>query len=189
MRNNFTLNLLGSTRLHHLHRSKKGINMNLQKLFLTFFGAGLSPKAPGTIGTLASLPVGLVILYYLGIETLFTLTIAITIIGIFEINKYEKTTGLHDQQHIVIDEAVGMWLSLMIAYATATTMPYTYAEILAILFSFAAFRLFDIWKPSTIGWIDRELKGGMGVMFDDVLAGFAGGLLASLVLMGIDKVL
>jgi len=163
--------------------------MNLQKLFLTFFGAGLSPKAPGTIGTLASLPVGLVILYYLGIETLFTLTIAITIIGIFEINKYEKTTGLHDQQHIVIDEAVGMWLSLMIAYATATTMPYTYAEILAILFSFAAFRLFDIWKPSTIGWIDRELKGGMGVMFDDVLAGFAGGLLASLVLMGIDKVL
>ncbi len=161
--------------------------MTLQKLFLTFGGAGLSPKAPGTVGTLASLPVGLALLYYLGMETLFMATLAITIIGIFEITKYEKTTGTHDQQHIVIDEAAGMWLSLMIAHSTALTMTYPYAEILAIIFSFAAFRLFDIWKPSTIGWIDRELKGGMGVMLDDVLAGIAGGLLSVVILMGIGK--
>ena len=161
--------------------------MTIQKLFLTFFGAGLSPKAPGTIGTLASLPVGIFVLYYFGIQTLFMLTLAITIIGIFEINKYEKATGIHDHQQIVIDEAAGMWLSLMIAHSTAITMTYPYAEILAIIFSFAAFRLFDIWKPSTIGWIDRELKGGMGVMLDDVLAGIAGGLLSVVVLMGIGK--
>jgi phosphatidylglycerophosphatase A len=161
--------------------------MTLQKLFLTFGGAGLSPKAPGTVGTLASLPVGLAILYYLGMETLFMVTIAITIIGIFEVNKYEQATGIHDQQHIVIDEAAGMWLSLMIAYSTAVTMTYPYAEILAVIFSFAAFRLFDIWKPSTIGWIDRELKGGLGVMLDDVLAGIAGGLLSVVLLMGIEK--
>ncbi|RUM73584.1 MAG: phosphatidylglycerophosphatase A, partial [Sulfurovum sp.] len=49
------------------------------------------------------------------------------------------------------------------------------------------FRLFDIWKPSTIGWIDRELKGGFGVMLDDVLAGIAGGFLSTLILMGIGK--
>jgi len=161
--------------------------MTLQKLFLTFGGAGLSPKAPGSVGTLASLPVGLTILYYLGMEALFMLTLAITVIGIFEINKYEKVTGMHDQQHIVIDEAAGMWLALMIAHSSALTMTYPYAELLAIVFSFAAFRLFDIWKPSTIGWIDRELKGGMGVMLDDVLAGVAGGLLSVLVLMGIGK--
>jgi len=161
--------------------------MTLQKLFLTFGGAGLSPKAPGTVGTLASLPVGIAVLYYFGMETLFMLTLAITIIGIFEINKYEKITGTHDQQHIVIDEAAGMWLSLMIAYSTAITMSYPYAELLAIVFSFAAFRLFDIWKPSTIGWIDREVKGGMGVMLDDVLAGIAGGLLSVVILMGIGK--
>ena len=161
--------------------------MTLQKLFLTFGGAGLSPKAPGTVGTLASLPVGVAILYYLGMETLFMVTLAITIIGIFEINKYENATGMHDQQHIVIDEAAGMWLSLMIAHSTALTMSYPYAELLAIIFSFAAFRLFDIWKPSTIGWIDRELKGGMGVMLDDVLAGIAGGLLSVVILMGIGK--
>lgn len=163
--------------------------MTIQKLFLTFFGAGLSPKAPGTVGTLASLPVGLAIIYYLGVETLFMFTLAITIIGIFEVNKYEQATGIHDHQQIVIDEAAGMWLSLMIAYSTATAMSYPYVEILAITFSFAAFRLFDIWKPSTIGWIDRELKGGLSVMLDDVLAGIAGGLLSALLLMGIEKVL
>ena len=163
--------------------------MTIQKLFLTFFGAGLSPKAPGTVGSLASLPVGMAIIYYLGVETLFMFTLAITIIGIFEVNKYEQATGIHDHQQIVIDEAAGMWLSLMIAYSTATAMQYPYAEILAIIFSFAAFRLFDIWKPSTIGWIDRELKGGLSVMLDDVLAGIAGGLLSALLLMGIEKLL
>ena len=161
--------------------------MTLRKLFLTFFGAGLSPKAPGTVGTLASLPVGVAILYYMGMETLFMVTLAITIIGIFEINKYEQETGIHDHQQIVIDEAAGMWLSLMIAYSTAITLNYPYVDMLAIIFSFAAFRLFDIWKPSTIGWIDRELKGGLGVMMDDVLAGIAGGLLTAMILMGIGK--
>lgn len=163
--------------------------MTIQKLFLTFGGAGLSPKAPGTVGSLASLPVGLLVLHYLGVETLFMLTLAITVIGVFEVNKYEKTTGVHDQQHIVIDEAAGMWLSLLIAYSTAIAVNYPYAELLAAVFSFAAFRLFDIWKPSTIGWIDRELKGGLGVMLDDVLAGIAGGLLAALLLMGLEKLI
>jgi len=163
--------------------------MTLQKLFLTFGGAGLSPKAPGTVGTLASLPVGLAILYYFGLETLFMVTFAITVIGIFEVNKYEKRTGEHDQQHIVIDEAVGMWIALTLTFSTVATLHYPYVEILAIVFSFAAFRLFDIWKPSTIGWIDRELKGGLGVMLDDVLAGFAAGFLSALLLMGIEKII
>ena len=163
--------------------------MTIQKLFLTFGGAGLSPKAPGTVGTLASLPVGLGVLYYFGMETLFMLTLAITIIGIFETNKYETLTGIHDQQHIVIDEASGMWIALMIAHSSALTMPYAYAEVIAIVLAFATFRLFDIWKPSTIGWIDREVKGGMGVMLDDVLAGIAGGVLSVLILMAIAKIL
>lgn len=161
--------------------------MTFQKLFLTFGGAGLSPKAPGTVGTLVSLPVGLAILHYFGMETLFTLTLAITLIGIFEINKYEKATGIHDHQQIVIDETVGVWIAFMIAHSTAMALSYPYIELLAIILSFATFRLFDIWKPSTIGWIDRELKGGMGVMLDDVLAGIAGGILSAMILMGIGK--
>ena len=163
--------------------------MTLQKLFLTFFGAGLSPKAPGTIGTLAALPVGLAILYYLGMETLFLITVVVSIIGVFEINKYEKTTGIHDHQQIVIDEAVGIWLSLMIALSTAISVSFSYAELSAIILSFLAFRLFDIWKPSTIGKIDRDVDGGLGVMGDDILAGIAGGLLSALLLIGVDKAL
>lgn len=163
--------------------------MTFQKLFLTFGGAGLSPKAPGTVGTLVSLPVGLAIFHYFGMETLFTLTLAITLIGIFEINKYEKATGIHDHQQIVIDETVGVWIAFMIAHSTAMALNYPYIELLAIILSFATFRLFDIWKPSTIGWIDRELKGGMGVMLDDVLAGIAGGILSAMILMGIEKII
>ena len=161
--------------------------MTLQKLFLTFGGTGLNSKAPGTIGTLAALPVGLVILHYLGIQTLFMLTFITTIVGIFEINKYETSTGMHDQQHIVIDEAVGIWITLMIAYSAAITMHFPYVDLLAIVLSFLTFRLFDIWKPSTIGWIDREVKGGAGVMFDDILAGIAGGALTVVILKMIEK--
>lgn len=161
--------------------------MTVQKFFLTFGGTGLSPKAPGTVGSFASLLVGLVVLRYFGMQTLFMLTFAVTIIGIFEITKYEKATGTHDQQQIVIDETSGMWISLMIAYSTAITLDYPYVDLLAIVLSFLTFRLFDIWKPSTIGWIDRELKGGFGVMLDDVLAGIAGGSLSTLILMGIGK--
>jgi len=160
----------------------------MQKLFLTFFGTGLIPQFPKTVATLVALLLGVVILHYLGMETLFMLAFAVTVIGIFEINKYENLGGEHHAKEIVIDAAAGMWLSLMIASSTAVTLNYPYVNILAIIFSFAAFRLFDTWKPSTIGWIDREVKGGLGIMIGDVISGIAGGLLAVVVLMGIAKI-
>ncbi|KIM10418.1 MAG: phosphatidylglycerophosphatase [Sulfurovum sp. FS08-3] len=163
--------------------------MNVQKLFLTFFGSGLAPKAPGTFGTLAALPWGVAVLHFLGIDSLFMLTFAVTIIAVFEINKYEKLTGEHDQKEIVIDEAVGIWITLMIAYATLEQHSFAYATPLAIVLSFALFRLFDIWKPSTIGKIDREAKGGFGVMGDDILAGIAAGVMSALIIIGVAKAL
>jgi len=161
--------------------------VTVQKLFLTFLGSGLSPKAPGTVAAVISLLTGLAILRYMGMETLFMLAFAVTIIGIFEINKYGELTGKYDQPYIVIDKAVGMWLSLMIASSTAATMNYPYVDGLAIILSFAAFRLFDTWKPSTIGWIAREVKGGLGIMMDDVVSGIAGGFLAVVILMGVER--
>ncbi len=163
--------------------------MNLNRLFITFGGSGLAPKAPGTAGSLAALIVGVAILQIVPMQTLFMLTLAITIIGVFEINKYEKATNTHDDKSIVIDEVAGMWIALMFAVATAEKMSYDYAYELAIIGSFASFRLFDIWKPSTIGVIDRKVKGGLGVMGDDILAGIAGGLLTVVLLLGLDKVL
>ncbi|CAA6818979.1 MAG: Phosphatidylglycerophosphatase A (EC [uncultured Sulfurovum sp.] len=163
--------------------------MTLNRLFITFFGTGLAPKAPGTVGSFAALLVGVALLEVIPMQTLFMLTIAITIIGIFEINKYEKATNSHDDKSIVIDEVAGMWIALMFALATAQTLSYAYAYEIAIVGSFAAFRLFDIWKPSLIGVIDRKVKGGLGVMGDDLLAGIAGGLLTIVLLLGLDKVL
>ena len=163
--------------------------MTLNRLFITFGGSGLAPKAPGTAGSLLALIVGVALLQVVPMQTLFMLTLVITIIGIFEINKYEKITGTHDDKSIVIDEVSGMWIALMFAVTTAETMSYDYAYEIAILGSFASFRLFDIWKPSTIGTIDRKVKGGLGVMGDDVLAGIAGGLLTIVLLKVLEYIL
>jgi phosphatidylglycerophosphatase A len=163
--------------------------MNLNRLFITFFGTGLAPKAPGTVGSLAALIVGILILEVFPMQTLFMLTLAISIIAIFEINRYEKETRSHDDKSIVIDEVAGMWIAMMFAISTAQSMSYPFAWEIAIVSSFASFRLFDIWKPSTIGTIDRKVKGGLGVMGDDILAGVAGGLLSIVILMGFDKIL
>ena len=163
--------------------------MTPNRLFITLFGSGLSPKAPGTVGSFVALLLGVALLEILPMSTFFMLTLTITIIGIFEINKYERLTKSHDDKSIVIDELSGMWIALMFALSTAQTLEYAYAKEIAIVGSFVAFRLFDIWKPSTIGTIDRKVKGGLGVMGDDVLAGVAGGLLTIVLLLVLDKVM
>ena len=162
--------------------------MTLNRLFITFGATGLAPKAPGTVGSFAALVVGLLILQILPMQTFFMLTLVITIIGIFEINKYEKRTNSHDDKSIVIDEVSGMWITLIFALPTAQGMSFPYAYEITVVASFGAFRLFDIWKPSLIGIIDRKVKGGLGVMGDDVLAGVAGGMLTTLLLIGLDKI-
>lgn len=163
--------------------------MSLQKLFLTFFGSGLSPKAPGTAGSLAAFIVGILIIYTLGTSTLFMLTFVITIIAIFEINKYEIATNSHDNSEIVIDEVSGMWIAMLLTNSVLiSTNSFTIVTVGYIL-SFVFFRLFDIYKPSTIGWIDREVKGGLGVMGDDVLAGIASGLLTGLIIVMLQKII
>jgi len=135
------------------------------KLFLTFFYTGLLPKAPGTWGTIAGSILGVGILHYLSVETLFLAMVLITIIAIKEIDKEERESGIHDASEIVIDEVAGIWLAMSLSGATMTQI------VLSVIF----FRLFDIWKPSVIGRIDREVRGGLGVMGDDLLAGvFAG---------------
>jgi len=159
--------------------------MTLNRFFITFGGSGLAPKAPGTVGSFFALIAGVALLQIIPMQTFFMLTLLITVVGIFEINKYEKQTQTHDDKSIVIDEVSGMWITLMFAIASAKSMPYPYAYEISIALSFGAFRLFDIWKPSIIGTIDQKVKGGIGVMGDDVIAGFAGGMLTVLLLQGL----
>jgi phosphatidylglycerophosphatase A len=157
----------------------------VQKIFLEFFGTGRLP-APELSATLAALLAGIPLLWYLGAETLFTLAFATFLVGIFEINKYENRGGPHDDPRIVIDEATGLWLTLSVTVHGLPLVPdLPFALPLAFGLSLASYLLFDLWKPSTIGWIQRNVKGGLGVMLDDVLAGFAAGMLNLLIFKGI----
>ncbi len=144
--------------------------MNFRKFFITVGFSGLSPKAPGTVGSFISLIIGLFLLEFLHPSTLFLLALLITVIAIKQIDIYENETGIHDSKEIVIDELAGMWITLAICGINSSNV--LFMAPIAFLF----FRLFDIWKPSFIGKIDRDVKGGLGVMGDDVLAGVAAGI-------------
>jgi len=156
--------------------------------FITLGYSGLAPKAPGTVGTLVSLPLGMLILIYFDAQTLFLASLLISIIAIKSINKYEESSGIHDDKRIVIDELAGMWFALSVAPAISVSMgEVTNLEngfLVQSILSFVLFRYFDIKKPSIIGRIDRETKGGLGVMGDDIIAGFAAGISSSIIWQG-----
>ncbi len=159
--------------------------MKLNWFFLTLFYSGLSPKAPGTIGTLVSLPIGVAVLIFLGPQTLILLSLLITLVAIKSIDRYEAVSGIHDNQKIVIDELVGMWIALSIAPGILFTLgdlaTLDNGILIQIVLSFILFRLYDIKKPSIIGRIDRDAKGGWGVMGDDIIAGFTAGVSSALI--------
>ena len=144
--------------------------MNLRKFFLTVGFSGLSPKAPGTVGSFVSLLILLPLIPYLHVSTIFLIALLISVLAVKQINIYEEEVGVHDGKEIVIDELAGMWVAISICGITQENM-----MIMAPL-AFIYFRIFDIWKPSIIGKIDREVKGGWGVMGDDLVAGLAAGI-------------
>ena len=153
--------------------------------FITLGYSGLFPKAPGTVGSLVALIIGIPALAYLGSQLMFTLTLLITAIAVKEINKYEKQNDIHDDKRIVIDELAGMWLALSIAPGVMLDLndifSYDNGFLIQSVMAFIFFRFFDIKKPSIIGKIDRRVSGGLGVMADDVVAGFAAGISSALV--------
>ncbi|GAA8431011.1 phosphatidylglycerophosphatase A [Helicobacter pylori] len=143
----------------------------LRTCFLTLFFSGYSKKAPGTIGSLVALLLGLPILIF-SANTLFLAAILIGLIAIAQIDKEEEESKIHDSSYIVIDELVGMWLAMAISGLS----------LAGVVLSFIFFRIYDITKPSLIGKIDKEVKGGLGVVADDALAGVLAGLSVLLVI-------
>ncbi|GAA6871347.1 phosphatidylglycerophosphatase A [Helicobacter pylori] len=144
---------------------------SLRACFLTLFFSGYSKKAPGTIGSLVALLLGLPVLIF-SANTLFLAAILIGLIAISQIDKEEEESKIHDSSYIVIDELVGMWLAMAISGLS----------LAGVVLSFIFFRIYDITKPSLIGKIDKEVKGGLGVVADDALAGVLAGLSALLVI-------
>jgi phosphatidylglycerophosphatase A len=129
-------------------------------LFVTWFGSGWLPWAPGTWGSLAALPFAWLILTYGGPVVLALAALALFGAGCWAADIAARDTQTKDPGWIVVDEVVGQWLTLLAAPRNL----FGYAA------AFLLFRLFDIWKPWPIGWADRRLEGGFGIMFDDVLA-------------------
>ncbi|GAA9190906.1 phosphatidylglycerophosphatase A [Helicobacter pylori] len=144
---------------------------SLRACFLTLFFSGYSKKAPGTIGSLVALLLGLPILIF-SANTLFLAAVLIGLIAIAQIDKEEEESKIHDSSYIVIDELVGMWLAMAISGLS----------LAGVILSFIFFRIYDITKPSLIGKIDKEVKGGLGVVADDALAGVLAGLNTLLVI-------
>ncbi len=144
---------------------------NLRMCFLTLFFSGYSKKAPGTIGSLVALLLGLPVLIF-SANTLFLAAVLIGLIAIAQIDEEEEESKIHDSSYIVIDELVGMWLAMAISGLS----------LAGVALSFIFFRIYDITKPSLIGKIDKEVKGGLGVVADDALAGVLAGLSVLLVI-------
>ena len=127
------------------------------------FGAGLMPKAPGTWGTLVAIPFYFLALRLGGTSAVLTCALVFFVLGMWASAVAGKALGVADHGGIVIDEIAAFVLVLA----------FTPAGLIWLVVAFVLFRIFDITKPWPIRYFDRTLKGGFGVMFDDLLAAIA----------------
>jgi phosphatidylglycerophosphatase A len=135
------------------------------------FGSGLMRPAPGTWGTLASVPLFL-IMSGLSVSVYIAITLFICVIGVKICGKCAEDIGVHDHPAIVWDEFAGFLITMIMVPPT----------VFNVVLGFALFRFFDIVKPWPIGYLDRKLRGGLGIMLDDIVAGLFSLLALHLVL-------
>jgi phosphatidylglycerophosphatase A len=140
--------------------------MNQLKFWIAVgLGSGLSPKAPGTTGTLGVLPL-LVLVWDASFAVWATGFIALCALSIWSIPEAGRRLGEPDHGQIVIDEWAGMWLA---AYGLNNFTDFS--VWMGLLIGFIGFRIFDIAKPSLVSWCERKIPGAWGVLMDDVAAG------------------
>jgi len=158
------------------------------RLFVaTAGGVGLLPKAPGTFGAALAIPI-FVLLSPLPPILLAITWAALLALGVWAAGAAEEAWGHHDDGRVVIDEVVGQ----LLAYAPllAAGVPRGLSAISwiwpALVTGFVAFRVFDIAKPGPVGWADRELGGGWGVMVDDVVAGALAAIVLGALMLALD---
>ena len=150
-------------------------------------GSGLPRRAPGTWGTVGGLIVAIPLMS-LGFVPFLIITLLSCIIGVWICGRTSDLMGGHDDPHIVWDEWAGMWITLLpfslMSFAELTFMStdditfwqfWQYLtepfSIFSITLAFILFRFFDIIKPPPIGWADKKVAGGLGIMLDDIIAG------------------
>ena len=136
------------------------------ELLITWFGSGYLKPASGTWGSLASLPLGILLNWALGPSILVGTALVLYVAGVVLGGVYLVTAEHPDPDDFVLDEVVGQWITLSAAPLS----------LVGILVAFLVFRLFDIVKPWPASWIDRRMHGALGVMSDDLVAGVYGAL-------------
>ena len=153
-------------------------------------GSGLPRRAPGTWGTVGGLIIAIPLMS-LGFVPFLILTILSCIVGIWICGRTSELMQVHDDPHIVWDEWSGIWITLLpFSYMGVTTasfwqdMSQTLA-IFSIVIAFILFRFFDIIKPPPIGWADKKVAGGLGIMLDDIIAGIMAAALWVVVMFGV----
>lgn len=144
-----------------MKRISPSILANPIHFFAFGFGSGLSPVAPGTLGTLVAIPLYLVLAHYASSLVYFAIVVLFSLLGFWLCGKSAEDLGVHDHPGIVWDEIVGYLITMYLA-------PLSWVWVVT---GFCVFRLFDILKPWPISKLDREVGGGVGIMLDDILAG------------------
>ncbi|EKM3682105.1 phosphatidylglycerophosphatase A, partial [Vibrio alginolyticus] len=145
-------------------------------LLATGFGSGLSPFIPGTMGTLAAVPLFL-LLAQLPFTAYVIVVLISCVIGIQICQVTSADMKVHDHGSIVWDEFAGFWITMSIV--PALNIPLT--EWKWLITGFILFRFFDMVKPWPIGWLDKRVHGGLGIMVDDIVAGVMAGVALFLV--------
>ena len=135
---------------------------NKTHLLATGFGSGLAPKAPGTFGTIAAVPLVCLLAYSTTLTGYLLVTLIASVIGIWLCGKTAKDMMVHDDSSIVWDEIAGLLITMI-------AVPLSWQTL---LLGFVLFRIFDILKPWPISYLDARVHGGFGIMIDDILAGF-----------------
>jgi phosphatidylglycerophosphatase A len=148
----------------------------------TVFGIGFFEFAPGTIMSAVAIPLAILIaLFGGGGMGLLGASIIALVIGILACGDYVRETGNTDPSECVIDELAGQWLACAFCVLPFNgLLPVHGISIPAFALAFVLFRLFDIWKPWPVSWAEDNLKGGLGVMTDDMVAGLIAGVLVAL---------
>ena len=144
------------------------------------FGIGYFNIAPGTVMSAVAIPLAILIALYAGGGMgLLASSIIVLVIGILACADHVRATGRDDPSECVIDELAGQWFACsfcLLSFGGLVPAPQQ-ISLPAFGLAFALFRLFDIWKPWPVGWADQNLKGGLGVMTDDMIAGGMAGAL------------
>ncbi len=125
------------------------------------FGSGLAPKAPGTFGTLAAVPLVVLLGLFTPLYVYLGVTLLVCVLGVYLCGVTARDMQVHDDSSIVWDEIAGLLITMI-------AVPISWQSVLV---GFLLFRLFDIAKPWPIGFIDKRLHGGLGIMLDDIIAG------------------